>query len=438
MTTMRRLLALPLFLLMLMALAGSAAAQATSAGTSAAPFLRLSPLARPMGMAEAFTAVSGDLASIHYNPAGLTGLSAPEVAFTHASFIQGTDFQHIAAGFRAQPGLAFAPFLTRFGVTDVARGPTGIESGRFDNTDWTAGLSVGYLLRRDLALGANVKYVQSELAQYHASAVAVDLGLRYDFEPVPGLAFGVSAANIGPDLTFISDGSPLPLTGRAGLAYRTGADRSLLAADVSIDREENVLFHLGGELRIAAPIVLRGGLKIGGDRSFQEAAKLGLGFDGRFGRLDYAFESFEDLGVAHRFSYAYLFGQPLLDRPEPTASSRDFFQGLFAGASARSVSIQPFQSVEEGSPLSWLERGMPEIVAARLRAGGIAVIPSGGRYEISGRFARMDGGRLWVSARLVDPKEGRLIAFRDAVVAQDQIFAAGETLGAQLLAEIPR
>ena len=40
------------------------------------------------------------------------------------------------------------------------------------------GISVGYLLRDDLAIGATAKYVNQRLDVYTASAFALDLGLK--------------------------------------------------------------------------------------------------------------------------------------------------------------------------------------------------------------------------------------------------------------------
>lgn len=436
---MRRLLGL----LIAVALAWPAAG--AGVGTTGAPFLRIPPLARPTGMGKAYTAIGGDLGSLHYNPGGLGFLAVPEVAFTHTAYIEGADFQYLAGGFRLNPEWTIAPFATRFGVEDVGRDANGLVISRFDNSDAVVGLSAAYRLYRDLSLGATVKHLRSELAQYHAQSTMLDVGVRYEYPFFPGLSFGASVTNIGGDLTFISQGDPLPTTGRLGLAYATPSGRSLWAFDIEVDREQNTLFHLGGEFRVAAPLILRTGFELGGasDRSFEEALKVGLGFESRVGTLDYAFESFDEFGAAHRFSYTYRFGEgPLLAGTTPEEAEEGRTSGFFGRLQRRgpSVAFGTFQNVQGTADLEWLERAFPDVFAARFRAAGIRVGPEGGaRYQISGRFARLGPGRLWVSARLVDLEDnGRLVTFKDAVVGDEEVFRAAELLADEILPEIER
>ena len=62
-----------------------------AAQSSAAQFLNLGFGARALGMGEAYTAVSDDISSVYYNPAGLaSGPEGRELSFSHAFHLQDT------------------------------------------------------------------------------------------------------------------------------------------------------------------------------------------------------------------------------------------------------------------------------------------------------------------------------------------------------------
>ncbi|HPG31034.1 MAG TPA: hypothetical protein PLQ81_09645, partial [bacterium] len=56
-------------------------------GTTGAAFLKLGYGARPAGMGEAFSAVSGDINSLYYNPAGLYDVSNKTISFMHLNWL---------------------------------------------------------------------------------------------------------------------------------------------------------------------------------------------------------------------------------------------------------------------------------------------------------------------------------------------------------------
>ena len=101
------------------------------------------------------------------------------------------------------------------------------------------------------------------------------------------------------------DEIPLPLTLRAGMAYRVTADpingNMLLTADVSKASDYRTILHSGLEYRLDRRFTLRGGYLLGQDeRGF--SAGIGLGFN--IYRLDYAYVPFDyDLGDTHRLTF---------------------------------------------------------------------------------------------------------------------------------------
>ena len=62
----------------------------TAYGTTAAEFLLLPATARGAALGGAFAALSNDLGSMHYNPAGLALIERPGVMATTMSYVAGT------------------------------------------------------------------------------------------------------------------------------------------------------------------------------------------------------------------------------------------------------------------------------------------------------------------------------------------------------------
>ena len=66
--------------------------------TSGAAFLQIGDGARPLALAGAYTAASGSVDSIYYNPAGLAELDGKELTLTHSAWLEGTTFDVVSYG----------------------------------------------------------------------------------------------------------------------------------------------------------------------------------------------------------------------------------------------------------------------------------------------------------------------------------------------------
>jgi len=126
----------------------------------------------------------------------------------------------------------------------------------------------------NLSAGVNLKFLHSNLGPYAASTLMADAGLMYrtprfqlfrgDHTPFREgiLAFGVAVSNLGPDLKFISERTPLPRTIKAGMAFHTGTHSGLqlvLTADYLKVRDEKDRVVLGSEISWRQLIAFRVG-----------------------------------------------------------------------------------------------------------------------------------------------------------------------------------
>lgn len=185
---------------------------------SGASFLKIDPGAKPASMASAYTAVTGDLNSIYFNPAGLSGFDQQEFGGTHAQYLAGSQYDFISFAQPTSMG-AFGVSMTRL-ATPMADGRDANRqsTGGFSDVDTAyslafsrplSGLGFGGLDSGVTSLGVNVKYVQSQIASYKSSAFAFDIGAIHRMGALP-MTIGMSVMNMGRPMQFLNQADPLP------------------------------------------------------------------------------------------------------------------------------------------------------------------------------------------------------------------------------------
>lgn len=248
---------------------------------SAVPFLLITPDSRATGMGDIGTAIADDINATYWNPAGLgfKGYINPE-----------TDFEEDLIPYR-QASLSFTKWLPQFNAdlfyNSAAFGhyfeeingtvalnfvfmnmgeftqtnDRGQEIGKFISNEWTMGISYGTTITEDLAVGAQLKFIQSNLAPKAVNmsdagtgtSGGFDIGLLYKPRKLDlfgwdlnnKVAVGVNLQNIGPKVTYKNQSDPLPTNLRVGLAltiFRDQFNDLKISSDVSktmVYRDEN-------------------------------------------------------------------------------------------------------------------------------------------------------------------------------------------------------
>ena len=180
-----------------------------------AQFLKIDTDARLSGMASAGAVSANGISALNYNPAGLSSIKGPEVAFSHSKWLM--DASHDFAGFgldlknNGRGGLKLGVGITRLS--------SGEFNGRSENREASGGYtsyeqaaSLGFALG---GIGGAIKYVQGHIADEHAATWAVDMGAKTNLSRLP-VAVGFGVRNLGPGLKYISQRDPLPLSANAG------------------------------------------------------------------------------------------------------------------------------------------------------------------------------------------------------------------------------
>lgn len=277
-----------------------------NAGSQAAPWLKLSNNARSTAMGEAGVALADDVNASDVNPAGLAQLQSQEVAFMHHAYVLDSAVEHVAYGLKPMENLGASISLDylNFGKVDKYRVDTAtnqlVSDGSFNPSGMHLDLGAGYSFG-SVSAGLNAKWVSQSFDGSGSSTVGADLGVLWR-QGETGLSLGLAEQNLGGQL----DGANLPMSTRAGAAYRqaVGAkDMATLAADANIPSAQASATSFGAGLEYAGHdlYAVRAGYKLVGNGG-ASGFTVGGGVKVSIVNLDYAFNAVGDLGNTHQVS----------------------------------------------------------------------------------------------------------------------------------------
>jgi len=279
-------------------------------------FLRTSVGARPSAMASSFVAMSDDPHCIFYNPAGIGNVEKRTAAFGYLNHI--LDIQNFAGAYvmpLRQARVGFGVQYTSYGEFQRMN-EFGQELGTFSSSSAVIYLSYAQT-RADkrLQLGANVKYIRSELDNFSSDAYALDLGVIYHSAFLGNMDFGGGIFNLGGVISaFDQTKERLPFN------YQLGASKRLehlpLRYSLSLVKynEEDLRFRAGGEFELSTGLFLRLGYdsigsdqKVGTNSDRFAGLSMGLGVEYHQYKFDYGISSFGEVGSLNRLSLSMTF-----------------------------------------------------------------------------------------------------------------------------------
>lgn len=175
-------------------------------GTAGLQFLKLGVDARAIGMGEAYTAVSDDISSVYWNPAGLALRPENQVLFSHTEWVADIQHEFVAASMVTDFGtLALHGSVLHMDYMDVtteeAFGPTGET---FTAYDMAAGLTYSNAFTDKFSFGVTARYLREGLDEYNVNGMSVDIGTLYN-TGWKNLTVGMALRNFGPDLQYEID-----------------------------------------------------------------------------------------------------------------------------------------------------------------------------------------------------------------------------------------
>ncbi len=253
---------LAVFVMCLVPLSASA-----QVGITGVPFLQIEPDSRGAGMGNTGVALADNAAALFWNPAGLAFQRGSQVSITHSNWLPNFNvglFYDYLVGKTYIDGIgtvgAHITYLNLGEQFQTAESSSEVIN-RFRSYELAAGLSYGFEINKNFAVGTGFRYIYSSLADgvvggaagavgaqeiNPGSSVGVDLAFLYrtdDFNLGSRRAqfsFGTNLSNIGPGIQYTDNAQkdPLPTVLRAGFAFNMDLDEDgfntiTVATDVS-------------------------------------------------------------------------------------------------------------------------------------------------------------------------------------------------------------
>ncbi|MDO8735238.1 MAG: PorV/PorQ family protein [Elusimicrobiota bacterium] len=272
-----------------------------------ASFLNIGTSARAISMGGAYVGIANDASAINYNPAGISQLRNSEIVAQHTEWISDVKHDFLAGAFPLKNSTIGISIVYLSQGKIEGRDEDRNKTDNFSAYDVATTISYSKKINEKIKLGTNLKLIQQKIESERATGVAVDIGSLYHFTALP-LTAGFSFQNLGPKMTFISEGYNLPLTATLGAGYNI-KNAITLALDIKqkiYDKKTEISF--GTEYTPITPLALRVGYLKSLNSKFSTLNDFkgiggGLGLRVLNFSTDYAFVPYGDLGNTHRISF---------------------------------------------------------------------------------------------------------------------------------------
>lgn len=310
---------------------GSSSGDFVKVGAAGAQFLKIGVGARGSAMA-ANAAVTNDLSSIWWNPAGVADVKTLGGEFAYTKWFAG--FDHVFAAISLPIGEQFtaAASATAFNSEDIEittiQKPEG--TGHYYHvSDVALGLTFAGYLTEDFSFGFNLKYINNAFASVSSNTFGFDVGTMYK-TGFHGLKIGFALSNLGGnmqyrgndlqtvtkliqesnnapiDAEYITGKYKLPMIFRAGLStdvYKDETNTVTLAGDFVSYSDVAEQYALGAEYVFKDLLAVRAGYVFNNDQ-FNFSGGVGIQYNagGMKAGVDYSINPTSDLGLVHRIN----------------------------------------------------------------------------------------------------------------------------------------
>jgi hypothetical protein len=297
-------------------------------GGSGMQFLKISPDARGMALGGGAVAVTREVSSMYWNPAGIADVDsgALNVEVSHTRYFGDISSNFAGTVIKAGPlsyvGIQF--FSMNYGTMDETTEFESQGTGRtFSVSNYLVGLTYAKILTNNFRFGVNAKYAREGFAGVYVNNVLFDLGLKYDIG-VKHARFGINFSNFGFNVSPKGDVSILKFSGetdivnfsnvtvpgifRLGLAFdpiHTNEHVLTAIGQLNHPTDNNETYALGVEYGYLKTMYARAGYEFGSDEKYiAPSVGLGVKIFRSYGGItvDYGFLAKNNLGNNHRIS----------------------------------------------------------------------------------------------------------------------------------------
>lgn len=305
--------------------------QESFSSNTTANFLKIGIGARATGLAETFCAISDDVTSIYYNPAGLAQLDLYELSFGYNRYIE--NINYFTSGYNfpfifKRQGKKSYDFNIGIGIYYLsmeeikAYDSSGVSKGTVIANDMAISLVYSQRIARyketidmpdfkpGLYAGISAKLVNKKLAEITKSGITSDFGLLF----IPktklfngSIRTGVSVQNYFGGLQFDTEMSEFPLNTKFGIAYRKDIVGNPLTTGIDFNLNPNFI-SFGAEYFIMNILAIRAGYKFASELYLDQGPRIGFGIGINNFRFDYSFAPFVVFGETHKANITIKFG----------------------------------------------------------------------------------------------------------------------------------
>ena len=362
---------------------------------------------RPAAMGGVAAAISDDLSSLYWNPAGLSRACHTEVEFIHNSWIQDVSQETFLCGlpvnfiFPNLPDGIAALGVNYFDLGSIEKTSESPDGGMIIDNEvinlFMLGVQAGFglPLTPALAVGGAFKFMVRNLGVKSSLALGLDIGLQY--YGIEKVDLGIVLANLGQSL----DGYGLPQGLRLGGAYNIEpGPRHKIIAGADIEASMLTLrpgpYHLGVEYQYSETAALRLGYQFSDNDLSAGGSGLSMGMGIMMGgwKFGYAFASQGELGDAHRISAGLNFHSWANFNAEKKDSAGTPPKPATAVPAGRRRKVRAYPAFPSAS-LSQEEMAMKKLLQENIRIKiKVKKYSAGGIREVVFRVRRISGSRI--------------------------------------------
>lgn len=278
----------------------------------ALPWSDLAIGAKSAALGGAYSAVSGDIESLWYNPAGIAELNNVSAMFSHLLWIGDINYEYLAFGIPLNSIIVWGASINYSYMKDSYVDESGIKGGTFtaSNLVFDTGLAIN-LGRFDA--GLSLKILSETLESQSESGFAFDAGFIFHIVERyldMGLTFHDFLGSATNSKT--NDSIPSDFSIKIGTLEKNFIKGIFLTQEYTYNPEyKTSLFNFGIQETFIfnnLDLVLRTGYDMKGSQIGGAAgisAGMGIRYNGF--AIDYCFTTYDFAGNTHRFSLGYIF-----------------------------------------------------------------------------------------------------------------------------------
>jgi tetratricopeptide (TPR) repeat protein len=288
-------------------------------GLTAGESTRFNPDPPSAAMGDNIMSLSNTASALFTNPAAMADVLQPKLSFSSLLLNEGMNFSFAGIAYPTRHG-TFGGGVARLNYGDInAYDMNGNASSVSASADTQFILSYAVSFKKDMpvteemcSIGVAFKMLNSALADYSASGMAIDFGGTYQLPFCYGLSIGAVYRNMGSSLKYVQKSYALPSSLSAGLRYeRPELGNLAVAGDVTTaSGGSSAAYSMGVSASPVYPLTVQLGWR-DEDDALSSGLRGGIGLDFNDFSLHYTLIPFKDYSVIQNVGLDISFGSIL-------------------------------------------------------------------------------------------------------------------------------